>query len=164
MAMMPRVIHARRGVGLEAFRGSTRRRAYAADFDGKRRLQVAFSPMATNDRWQQYLDAGRTWTEMTRGQAERVVGDLVKAGDVQQKRAKKAVDELLERSRKNAEDLRKLVRHEIQSQISALGIATQEDLARLERKLSKAGSSAKTAPKKASAAKKASPSSTAAGA
>jgi polyhydroxyalkanoate synthesis regulator phasin len=117
--------------------------------------------MATNDRWQQYLDAGRAWTQMTRKQAESVVGDLVKAGDLQQKRAKKAVDELLERSRKNAEELSKLVRHEIQSQISALGIATQEDLERLERKLTKA---AKSAPKKASAAKKASPSSTAAGA
>jgi polyhydroxyalkanoate synthesis regulator phasin len=120
--------------------------------------------MATNDRWQEYLEAGRTWTEMTRAQAEAVVRDLVKAGDVQQKRAKKAVEDLLERSRKNAEELRKVVRHELQSQISALGIATQEDLARLERKLTKAGSSAKTAPKKASAAKKASPTSTAAGA
>src|SRR5437763_850820 len=62
--------------------------------------------MATNDRWQQYLDTGRAWTEMSRAQAEAVVRDLVKAGEVQQKRAKKAVDELLERSRKNAEELR----------------------------------------------------------
>ena len=106
--------------------------------------------MATNDRWQQYLEAGRAWTQMTREQAEAIVRDLVKAGDLQQKRGKKAVDELLDRSRKNAEDLRKLVRHELQSQISALGIATHEDLARLERKLAKA------APKKATAAKKAS--------
>jgi polyhydroxyalkanoate synthesis regulator phasin len=138
--------------------------AYARDFAAYRAAQLAFSPMATNDRWQQYLDAGRTWTEMTRTQAETVVRDLVKQGDLQQKRAKKAVDELLERSRKNAEDLRKQVRHELQSQISALGIATQEDLARLERKLTKASSSAKSAPKKASAAKKASPSTSAAGA
>jgi polyhydroxyalkanoate synthesis regulator phasin len=118
--------------------------------------------MATNDRWQQYLDAGKAWTDMTRAQAEAVVRDLVNAGDVQQKRAKKAVDELLDRSRKNAEELRKVVRHELQSQISALGIATQEDLARLERKLSKATSS-KSAPKKTTAAKKASTGSSAAG-
>jgi polyhydroxyalkanoate synthesis regulator phasin len=116
--------------------------------------------MATNDRWQQYLDAGRQWTEMTRAQAEAVVRDLVKTGDLQQQRAKKAVDELLERSRKNADGLRKLVRNEIQSQISSLGIATKEDLARLERKLSKSSAS-KSAPKKASAAKKASSSSAA---
>ena len=117
--------------------------------------------MATNDRWQQYLDAGRAWTQMTREQAEAIVRDLVKAGDLQQKRAKKAVDELLERSRKNAEELRKLVRNEIQSQISSLGIATQADLARLERKLTKE-SPAKTPAKKAAAAKKAAPTTSAA--
>ena len=122
--------------------------------------------MATNDRWQQYLDAGRAWTQMTREQAEAVVKDLVKAGELQQKRAKKAVDELLDRSRKNAEELRKTVRHEIQSQISSLGIATQEDLARLERKLTKASSTTKkSAPaKKASGASKSRSSSSAAGA
>jgi polyhydroxyalkanoate synthesis regulator phasin len=121
--------------------------------------------MATNDRFQQYLDAGKAWTQMTREQAEAVVRDLVKAGELQQKRAKKAVDELVDRSRKNAEELSKLVRHEIQTQISALGIATKEDLARLERKLTKSASGAKkTAPAKKAAAKKASPSSSAAGA
>jgi polyhydroxyalkanoate synthesis regulator phasin len=115
--------------------------------------------MATNDRWQEYLDAGRNWTQMTREQAEAVVKDLVKRGELQQRRAKKAVEELLERSRKNAEDLTKLVRQEIQSQVSALGIATKDDLARLERKLTK-----KSAPaKKATPAKKASSSTSAAG-
>jgi polyhydroxyalkanoate synthesis regulator phasin len=120
--------------------------------------------MATNDRWQQYLDAGRAWTQMTREQAEAVVKDLVKAGELQQKRAKKAADELMDRSRKNAEDLSKLVRQEIQNQVSALGIATKDDLARLERKLTKASSATKkSAPaKKATAAEKASPSSSAA--
>ena len=120
--------------------------------------------MATNDRWQEYLDAGRAWTQMTREQAETVVKDLVKAGELQQKRAKKAVDDLLERSRKNAEELRKLVRHEIQSQVSALGIATKEDLARLERKLSKAPATKKSAPAKKTAAAKQAPPSSAAGA
>src|SRR5438309_11269729 len=86
---------------------------------------TSLARMATQDRFQRYLDAGRAWTEMTRDQADSVVKDLVKAGEIQQKRAKKAVDELVERSRKNAEELRKLVRNEIQSQISSLGIATQ---------------------------------------
>jgi polyhydroxyalkanoate synthesis regulator phasin len=101
---------------------------------------------------------------MTREQAEAVVKDLVKAGELQQKRAKKAADELMDRSRKNAEDLSKLVRQEIQNQVSALGIATKDDLARLERKLTKASSATKkSAPaKKATAAEKASPSSSAA--
>src|SRR5437764_6031958 len=100
--------------------------------------------MATQDRFQRYLEAGRAWTDMTRDQAESIVKDLVKAGDIQQKRAKKAVDELVDRSRKNAEDLSKLVRSEIQSQISALGIATKDDLARLERKLTSSSAAKQT--------------------
>jgi polyhydroxyalkanoate synthesis regulator phasin len=121
--------------------------------------------MATNDRWQEYLDAGRTWTQMSRDQAEAVVKDLVKRGELQQKRARKAVDELLDRSRKNAEELSKVVRKEIQSQISALGIATKEDLARLERKLTKSSAATKkSAPaKKTTTAKKASSSTSATG-
>ena len=100
---------------------------------------------------------------MTRDQAESVVKDLVKAGEVQQKRAKKAVDELVERSRKNAEDLRKLVRNEIQSQVSALGIATKDDLKRLERKLSGSPGGAKASAAKKSTTKKAASDSSAAG-
>ena len=118
--------------------------------------------MATQDRFQRYLDAGRAWTEMTRDQAESTVKDLVKAGEIQQKRAKKAVDELLERSRKNAEDLSKLVRSEIQNQISSLGIATKDDLARLERKLTRSSGTKKAAAKKTTAKKAASTSSEAA--
>jgi len=107
--------------------------------------------MATNDRWQRYLETGRAWTELTRAQAESIVKDLVRAGEVQQERAKKAVDDLLERSRKNTEELSKMIRKEIKQQVSALGIATKDDLARLERKLS--GPKKSTA-KKSSAAKK----------
>jgi polyhydroxyalkanoate synthesis regulator phasin len=99
---------------------------------------------------------------MTRDQAESIVKDLVKAGELQQKRAKKAVDDLVDRSRKNAEELSKLVRSEIQSQISALGIATKDDLAKLERKLTGAAKKT-TAAKKSTAKKAASSSSSAAG-
>jgi len=123
---------------------------------------ASLSVMATQDRFQRYLDAGRAWTEMTRDQAESIVKDLVKAGELQQKRAKKAVDDLVDRSRKNAEELSKLVRSEIQSQISALGIATKDDLAKLERKLTGAAKKT-TAAKKSTAKKAASSSSSAAG-
>jgi len=111
----------------------------------------SLSAMATQDRFQRYLEAGRAFTEMTRDQAESIVKDLVKAGELQQKRAKKTVDELLDRSRKNAEELRKAVRSELQSQIGALGIATKDDLAKLERKLT--GATKKAAAKKTTAKK-----------
>jgi polyhydroxyalkanoate synthesis regulator phasin len=115
--------------------------------------------MATNDRLQRYLEAGRAWTELTRQQAESMVKDLVRAGEVQQDRAKKAVDDLLERSRRNTEELSKMIRKEIKQQVSALGIATKDDLARLERKLS--GSAAKKSTARKSSPVKKSTSSTA---
>ena len=106
--------------------------------------------MATNDRWQQYLDAGRAWTEMTRAQAEAVVRELVKEGEVQRERAQELAEELVARTRRNAEDLRKLVRKEIRDQLASLGISTRGRGARSNT------SAAKKAPaKKAAATKKA---------
>ena len=82
-----------------------------------------------------YLDAGMAFTEMTRSRAESIVKDLVKAGELQQKQAQKQVDDLVERSRKNTEQLVEMVRREITSQLSSVGIATKEDIARLEAKI-----------------------------
>jgi polyhydroxyalkanoate synthesis regulator phasin len=99
------------------------------------------------------IEAGMTFTEMRRSQARQIVSDLVAQGQLAQDRAAAAVDEVLEISRRRREDLRMLVQSEIQRQVRALGIATRDDLARLERKIG-AGTAAKPA-KKASAAKKA---------
>jgi polyhydroxyalkanoate synthesis regulator phasin len=99
------------------------------------------------------IEAGMTFTEMRRSQARQIVSDLVAQGQLAQDRAATAVDEVLEISRRRREDLRMLVQSEIQRQVRALGIATRDDLARLERKIG-AGTAAKPA-KKASAAKKA---------
>jgi polyhydroxyalkanoate synthesis regulator phasin len=106
--------------------------------------------------WKRYLDAGMAFRDMTRKRAEEFVGDLVSAGVVRQERAQKAVDELLDRSRKNTADLVALVHAEIKNQISALGIATTDDIKRLDAKisqLSKASgkSSTKSAAKKSTA-------------
>ena len=75
---------------------------------------------------------------MTRSRAEGIVKDLVKAGEVQQKQAQKNVDDLVERSRKNTEQLLELIRKEISTQLSSIGIATKDDIARLEAKISAA--------------------------
>ena len=56
--------------------------------------------------------------------------------------------------RRRREDLRTLVQTEIQRQVHALGIATRDDLDRLERKLAGKPAAASAA-KKTSAAKKA---------
>ena len=114
-----------------------------------------------NEMWKRYLDVGMTFTEMTRKRAEEFVRDLVKAGEVQQERAQKAVDDLVDRSRRNTEELVALVRQEIKSQVSTLGIATKDDIKRLEGRidrLSKApvkkAASRKATAKKTSGARK----------
>jgi polyhydroxyalkanoate synthesis regulator phasin len=112
--------------------------------------------MAQNDMLKRYLDAGMAFTQLTRARAEAIVKDLVKAGELQREQTQERVDELLERSRKNTDQLRDLVRKEIRQQLSSIGLATKDDIARLERKLS-AGGAKKAAPaKKATKAAKAS--------
>jgi polyhydroxyalkanoate synthesis regulator phasin len=116
--------------------------------------------MAKNDNaWKRYVDTGAAFVQLTRDRAESIVKDLVKAGEVQQERASKAVDELMTRSRKNSEELQKVVRAAVQEQLGALGIATKADIARLEAKInaaSKRAAPAKAATKKAPAKKAAS--------
>ena len=112
-----------------------------------------------NEMWKRYLDAGMAFRDMTRKRAEEFVADLVSAGVVQQERAQKAVDELLDRSRKNTADLVSLVQAEIKSQISSLGIATTDDIKRLDAKISQLSkgsgrSATKTTTKKAATKKR----------
>jgi polyhydroxyalkanoate synthesis regulator phasin len=109
--------------------------------------------MARNDAWRRYLDTGAAFVALSRGRAETIVKDLVKTGELQQERAQKAVDELLDRSRKNTDEIAKIVRRELQNQLSALGLATQEDIARLEAKIQTAARppAAKKAPAKKAA-------------
>ena len=114
------------------------------------------------NEWKRYLDVGVTFTETTRKRAEEFVRDLVKAGELQQERAQKAVDDLVDRSRRNTEELLTHVREEIKSQVSTLGIATKDDIKRLEgriNQLSKApvkrAAARKSGAKKTSGAKRA---------
>lgn len=96
----------------------------------------------------QYLDAGVEFTQLRRSQAQKIVRDLVKNGQLAQEKAQSYVDELLERSRKRTDALVEAVRAEVRGQFETLGIATKDDLERLERKLARAN--------RASATKKAS--------
>src|SRR4051812_36354496 len=121
-----------------------------------------------NDVLKRYLDAGMAFTQMTRSRAEAIVKDLVKAGELQQKQAQKQVDDLMERSRKNTEQLLDLIRNEITSQLSAMGLPPKDDIPRWESKIGAAPPAAaapapapkapaKKAPAKKAPAKKAAP-------
>jgi len=110
--------------------------------------------MAQNDVLKRYLDAGLAFTALTQSRAEALVKDLVKAGEVQADQARDAVADLLERSRKNSEKLLGTVRKEVRAQITNLGLVSQADLNRIEKRVSSLLGTA-TAPAKKAAARKA---------
>ena len=111
--------------------------------------------MPQSDIWKRYLDAGVEFSQMTRARAESIVKELIKAGELQREQRTQRIEELLDRSRKNTEELVNTVRKELAQQLSTLGVATKDDLKKLEDKvnaLSKGGA-AKSAAKKAPAKK-----------
>lgn len=105
-----------------------------------------------------YLDAGAQFVAMTRAEARRRARELVEAGQLAQGQVQAFVDDLVEESRRRADEMTDVVRKEIQRQVKTLGIATKDDLSRLEAKLSKqtakaAKQSSKSGTKKTSAKK-----------
>jgi len=114
--------------------------------------------MPENETLKRYLDAGMAFTQLTRARAEEIVKDLVKRGEVRREQVQEQVEELLDRSRQNTEMLVGVVRKEIADQLGNLGLATKDDIKRLEAKIAKAsGPATKVAPakKSTSSAKKA---------
>jgi polyhydroxyalkanoate synthesis regulator phasin len=107
--------------------------------------------MAQSPDWKQLLETGMQFTEMRRSQAKRIAQDLASRGQIARDQLSGTVDELVEMSRRRSENLRKIVQKEVQRQVGALGLATKEDLARVERRLS--ANAAKRAPAKKTAKK-----------
>ena len=101
------------------------------------------------------------FTEMRRSQARAVANDLVAQGHLARDQIGAAVDDIVDMSRRRTDDLRKIVRKEVQRQLSVLGVATKSDLEKLERRLTKMSKetkkadSVKAAKKKPAAKKKA---------
>src|SRR5262245_27889819 len=93
--------------------------------------------MPQSDLWKRYLDAGMEFSQLTRSRAETIVKELIRAGEVQREQRQQRIEELLDRSRKNTEELVKTVRKELSQQLGSLGVATKADLAKLEAKIDK---------------------------
>src|SRR3546814_19694751 len=79
--------------------------------------------------------AGLELTALTQAKAGALVGELVKAGEVQADQARDAVTDLLERSRKSSERLLETVRSEVKTQIEKLGLASKEDIDHAEQRI-----------------------------
>jgi polyhydroxyalkanoate synthesis regulator phasin len=119
--------------------------------------------MAQSDLFKRYLDAGIAFTEMTRERAQAIVKEWVNAGEVPMQRADDFIEDIVERSRQNTAAIVSLVQAQVQDQLSALGLATKADIARLEAKINRASgpSGASAAAAKKAPVKKAARTSTA---
>jgi polyhydroxyalkanoate synthesis regulator phasin len=98
--------------------------------------------MAQGDVLKRYLDAGVAFTHMTRDRAEAIVQDLVENGEVRRKEAQKWIEDVLERSQRNTEELLALVRREVVEQLKTLGL---DDLAKRAEGAEAAATSASSA-------------------
>ena len=107
--------------------------------------------MPGDDLFKRYLEIGASVLGMSRERAESIVKDLVASGEVAKGQAGKAADWLVERGRSGREEITELVRREIRQQVTALGLATRDDIARLEAQIEqvRAATAAAAVPTKA---------------
>ena len=101
--------------------------------------------MAGDDLFKRYLEIGASVLGMSRERADTIVKDLVASGEVARGQAAKAADWLVERGRAGTEELAEVVRREVRQQVAALGLATKDDIARLEADLAEAKAAAASA-------------------
>ena len=85
--------------------------------------------------WKRALDTGAHFTEVRRSQARQLASDLVSQGQLARNQVGAYVDELVERSKRTSEQLRAIVRTEVERQLGVIGVATKRDLDALERRL-----------------------------
>ena len=104
--------------------------------------------------WAKYLSAGVEFVAITQSQARSRAKELVSQGHLAQSQVQGFVDDLVDESRRRSDSIVEVVRQEIGRQVKTLGIATREDLARLEVKLSRITSSTPRPAAKKTAAKK----------
>jgi len=98
--------------------------------------------MAKQKPLERYVSAGMAFSQVTRKRAERLVRDLVKEGEVGREQASDWVEELLTRSRRSAEHLTELVRHEVKRQVDQLGLVDSDDVGKIVERFVSAARSA----------------------
>jgi polyhydroxyalkanoate synthesis regulator phasin len=84
---------------------------------------------------EQYLQALASLSDLSRAQAERVAGLLAKQGEVQSAQVGRVAEDLLRRTQKNREILTRLVQREVKRQLGVLGMATRDEVARLQQRV-----------------------------
>ncbi|HJW36217.1 MAG TPA: hypothetical protein VJ769_06235 [Actinomycetes bacterium] len=84
---------------------------------------------------EQYLQALASLSDLTRAQAERVAGLLAKQGEVQSAQVGRVAEDLMRRTQKNREIMTRLVQREVKRQLGVLGMATRDEVARLQQRV-----------------------------
>jgi polyhydroxyalkanoate synthesis regulator phasin len=74
-------------------------------------------------------------TEMTRTSAERLASRLAKQGELQSGQVGRFAEDLVRRGQRNREVMTRLVQREVKRQLSLLGIATRDEVARLQQRV-----------------------------
>jgi polyhydroxyalkanoate synthesis regulator phasin len=112
---------------------------------------------------EQYLQALASLSDLTRTQAERVASLLAKQGEVQTAQVNRVAEDLMRRTQKNREILSRLVQREVKRQLGVLGMASRDEVARLQQRVraleQELERSSKTASARPAAASAAEPSS-----
>lgn len=106
-----------------------------ANYCKRERSAGSLGTMAQNDVLKRYLDAGLTFTLLTQQRAEALVRELVAIGEIQADQAQAQVQEFLDRSRRSTEKLVEQVIDEVRAQVETWGLATRDDIARIERRI-----------------------------
>lgn len=84
---------------------------------------------------QRYLEALNGVTALTRANAERIVRQLVRQGELASDQVADAVQDLLERSRHNRDVLASLVAAEVQRAVRTMGLATHDEVLALRKQV-----------------------------
>jgi polyhydroxyalkanoate synthesis regulator phasin len=74
-------------------------------------------------------------SDLTRAQAERVAALLAKQGEVQSAQVGRVAEDLMRRTQKNREIMSRLVQREVKRQLGVLGMATRDEVARLQQRV-----------------------------
>jgi polyhydroxyalkanoate synthesis regulator phasin len=84
---------------------------------------------------EQYIQALASLSDLTRAQAERVAALPAKQGEVQSAQVGRVAEDLMRRTQKNREIMTRLVQREVKRQLGVLGMATRDEVARLQQRV-----------------------------
>jgi polyhydroxyalkanoate synthesis regulator phasin len=99
-------------------------------------------PKQKQNPLERYVTAGMAFSQVTRKRAESLVKDLVKEGEIGRDHANDWVEELVARSRRSAEHIGELVRHEVKRQVDQLGLVNSDDVTKIVERFVSAARSA----------------------